>query len=52
METYYINKGISDEKIMKLRFVCYQAGFTNYLGKWVEKDYDLSIGKIANILKE
>lgn len=52
IKPYYINKGIIDENIMKLRFVCYQAGFTNCLGKWVENDCDLSIEEIANILKE
>lgn len=52
LKPYYLEKGIEDEEIMKLRFVCFQAGFTNCWGKWVENDCDLSCDEVAKILTE
>lgn len=49
---YFHSHGLYDESIMKLRFVCYQAGFTTCLGKWVENNCDLSCENVAKILKE
>lgn len=49
---YYHEQGLFDETIMRLRFVCFQAGFTICLGKWVENDCDLSCEEVAKILSE
>ena len=49
---YFKEKGIDDERIMQLRFVAFQAGFTHTLGKWVENDCDLDCEDVAKILCE
>lgn len=47
---YFHEHGIYDEDIMRLRFVCFQAGFTITLGKWVEQNCNISCEEIAEIL--
>lgn len=49
---YFHQQGLFDENVMRLRFVCFQAGFTICLGKWVENDCDLSCEEVAKILSE
>ena len=49
---YFKEKGIYNEEVMKLRFVCYQSAFTLTLGKWVENGCDLSCEEVATILTE
>ena len=49
---YFHEHDIYDEEIMRLRFVCFQAGFTITLGKWVKQDCNISYMDIAKILSE
>lgn len=49
---YFHERGIYDKEVMSLRFVCYQAGFTITLKKWVDQDCQLEIRKVARILSE
>lgn len=49
---YFNEKKIYDENIMKLRFVCFQAGFTIALKNWVEQDCPISCQEIAKILSD
>lgn len=49
---YFLEQGITEEKVMLLRFVAFQAGFTITLRKWVEQDCQVSCEEIAKILSE
>lgn len=47
---YFHEKEIYNEDIMKLRFICFQSGFTMTLKSWVEHDCQLSCQEVATIL--
>lgn len=47
---YFHEINIYDEKIMQLRFICFQAGFTITLKNWVDQDCHLSCQEVATIL--
>lgn len=49
---YFHKQNILNEEIIKLRFICYQAGFTITLKNWVEQDCHLSCSEVATILCE
>ncbi|WP_071441238.1 TetR/AcrR family transcriptional regulator [Traorella massiliensis] len=49
---YFHDRGIYDEEVMALRFICYQAGFTITLKKWVDQNCHLKIQEVAQILTE
>lgn len=49
---YFNDKNIYDEKIMELRFICFQAGFTITLKNWIDHDCHLSCQEVATILSE
>ncbi len=49
---YFHELHIVEEEIIKLRFVCFQAGFTITLKDWVEHDCHLSCDDVAKILCE
>lgn len=49
---YFHQLNIYDENIMKLRFICFQAGFTITLKHWVEQDCQLSCQQVATILSD
>ena len=49
---YFHDRGIYDEEVMALRFICYQAGFTITLKKWMDQNCHLKIQEVAQILTE
>lgn len=49
---YFHDRDICDEKVISLRFICFQAGFTITLKKWVDQNCHLKIQEVAQILTE
>ena len=49
---YYLSIGLEDKAIMRLRFVCFQAGLTITMKKWIENGCNLSCEEVATILRE
>lgn len=47
---YFNQKGIYDEASILLRFICFQAGFTNTLRAWVDSSCKQSCEEIASII--
>lgn len=49
---YFERQGITDERIINMRFVCFQAGLSMTLKYWIDHDTQLSSDEIAVILAE
>lgn len=47
---HFNHRGIFDEKIILLRFICFQAGFTNTLRAWVDGGCLQSCEEVASII--